>query len=203
MTRDRSSRRIRAAAIAGAVATAVIAPAAVLWLTLSVDPVDQSSSTATTHSAAPNEYTSWLAKAGTVCPDIDSALITAQIDIDSGWDPTARSAAGAEGLAQFLPEAWAEHGLDANSNGVSSPLDPADAIMALAQLDCRTAEQANADLSAGRITGEVTDIVLASYNCGYGCVLAAGGIDPANASGGLNRESAEYVASVKARMSGN
>lgn len=200
MTKDRSSRRI--AAIAGAVAAAVITPAAFLWLTTSVDQVDQRS-TAATPSSNPHEYAPWLIKAGNVCPEIDSALITAQIDTDSGWDPSARSVSGAEGLAQFLPEAWAEHGVDANSNGVSSPLDAADAIMALAQLDCRTAEQANADLSAGHIKGELTDIVLASYNCGYGCVLAAGGIDPANASGGLNRESAEYVASVKARISGN
>lgn len=60
MTKDRSSRRI--AAIAGAVAAAVITPAAFLWLTTSVDQVDQPS-TAATHSSNPHEYAPWLIKA--------------------------------------------------------------------------------------------------------------------------------------------
>lgn len=152
-----------------------------------------------TRTAVPAEYAAWVRKAESVCPDVDSPLIEAQVDVDSGWDPDAVSAAGAEGLAQFTPSMWADYGIDANGNGVASPLDPADAIMALAELDCRTVEQVKPDLAAGRIHGDLIDIVLATFHCGYDC---AGALD-VDAAAAPAPGTAEYIAAVKARMTGN
>ena len=43
------------------------------------------------------------------------------------------SSAGAEGWMQFMPETWAQWGVDANGNGKKDPYDPRDAIFAAAR----------------------------------------------------------------------
>jgi soluble lytic murein transglycosylase-like protein len=43
------------------------------------------------------------------------------------------SSAGAEGWMQFLPQTWAEYGVDATGKGVRDPYNPADAIFAAAR----------------------------------------------------------------------
>ncbi|NKS35260.1 transglycosylase SLT domain-containing protein [Rhodococcus hoagii] len=84
----------------------------------------------------PAEYRPWVAKAGSTCDAITPALIAAQIEQQSAWDARATSTAGAQGLSQLLPQTWDTFGIDADGNGVASPLDPADAIMTLAAVDC-------------------------------------------------------------------
>lgn len=123
----------------------------------------------------PPEFESWVIKAGKVCSDISAPVIAAEIEVESGWNPTAVSPAGAQGLSQFMPYTWPSYGEDANHNGTVSPFDPPDAIMAQANFDCKTAAQARKDIASGRIKGDLLDIVLNAYNCGYGCVLANGG----------------------------
>ncbi|UZF59358.1 NlpC/P60 family protein (plasmid) [Gordonia polyisoprenivorans] len=123
----------------------------------------------------PPEFEPWVIKAGKMCPEIGAPVIAAQIEVESGWNPAAVSPAGAQGLSQFMPGTWPTYAVDANGNGTASPFDPPDAIMAQAKFDCTTAAQAKRDLASGRIHGDLLDIVLSAYNCGYGCVLANGG----------------------------
>lgn len=123
----------------------------------------------------PPEFEPWVIKAGKRCPEISAPVIAAQIEVESGWNPKAVSPAGAEGLSQFMPYTWPSYAVDANGNGTASAFDPPDAIMAQAEFDCKTVEQAKKDIAAGRIKGDLLDIVLSAYNCGYGCVLANGG----------------------------
>jgi len=103
---------------------------------------------------------------------VDPALLKGLIRQESGFDPNARSAAGAAGLAQLMPATAA--GL-----GVTDPTDPAQAIEAgakylRAQLDRFGGDPAKA---------------LAAYNAGPGAVERFGGVPP-------YAETQNYVQSV-------
>lgn len=140
----------------------------------------------------PPEYEPWVIKAGKVCPEITAPIIAAQIEVESSWNPNAVSPDNAQGLSQFIPDTWPSYGVDANGNGTVSPFDPPDAIMAQANFDCAIVTQAKKDLASGRIKGDLLDIVLNAYNCGYGCILANGGPNI------VNGETEGYAPSVKA-----
>jgi len=124
----------------------------------------------------PAAYVELVTQAGTVCPAFPAAVIAAQIQAESGWNPAAVSPVGAEGISQFMPATWATWGADTDGNGTSSPLDPGDAIPAQARFDCSLAQEMTAAIAAGQVTGiSATDAALAAYNAGPGAVLAAGG----------------------------
>ncbi|MFF7995068.1 NlpC/P60 family protein [Kitasatospora xanthocidica] len=130
----------------------------------------------------PSEYLAWVMKAGQ-CDAVPNALspavIAAQIEAESGWDPNAVSpGVGAQGIAQFMPDTWKSWGQDANNNGVNSPFDPPDAIMAQGRYDCYLAEEVQKYVKAGQATGEITDLMLAAYNAGPGAVQAYHGVPP-------------------------
>ena len=92
---------------------------------------------------------------------VDPALLKGLIRQESGFDPNARSAAGAAGLTQLMPGTAA-------SLGVTDPSDPAQAIEGgakylKAQLDRFGGDPAKA---------------LAAYNAGPGAVQRFGGVPP-------------------------
>lgn len=92
---------------------------------------------------------------------VDPVLLSDQQWYESGWNPSARSPAGAEGIAQFMPATAADAGID--------PLVPAEAIPAEADMLASFQRQFGS-----------WNLALAAYNAGPGAVEAAGGI-PANA----------------------
>jgi murein DD-endopeptidase MepM/ murein hydrolase activator NlpD len=128
-------------------------------------------------------WATWLLAGGTRCPDVKAPLLAAQIDQESGWNPakvTARAAGGdAKGLAQLTDIQWQSWGADADANGTSSPLDPPDAITALAKAMCELTAWTTAGVDDKVLTGDVLDLALAAYTCGRPCVLAAGGVPAA------------------------
>lgn len=90
---------------------------------------------------------------------IPAALLAALVSHESGFDPTAVSSAGAEGIAQFMPGTAAGMGID--------PDDPTEAINAAAKL-------------LGSYTaqfGSYSD-ALAAYDAGSSAVERYGGIPP-------------------------
>jgi len=107
---------------------------------------------------------------------ISAPLLAGVAKVESGFDTTAVSRAGAQGLMQFMPATAA--GLGVN------PLDPASAIDGaakyLSQLTARFGS---------------TDLALAAYNAGPGAVSAAGGIPP-------YAETQSYVRKVTAAAAG-
>lgn len=126
--------------------------------------------------SVPAVYAQWVQAAGSICPAISPALIAAQIQEESGWNPTAVSSAGAEGIAQFLPGTFVTYAV-AVVPGPLSPMNAPDAIVAQGHDMCAAAAQAQAGLANGSLHGAtVTDLALAIYNCGGGCVQSAGGI---------------------------
>jgi cell wall-associated NlpC family hydrolase len=135
----------------------------------------------------PAAYLQWVKGAGAECSTVSAPLIAAQIQQESGWDPNARSGAGAEGIAQFMPGTWPNWGQDENNDGSASVWDPADAIMAMGRYDCAIAKQ------VAHVPGDPIANMLAGYNAGPGAVLQANGVPPI-------AETQQYVASIEALM---
>lgn len=91
---------------------------------------------------------------------VSAALLAAQLYAESGFNPSAVSPAGAQGIAQFMPGT-------ARAYGLRDPFDPEAAIDAQAHL--------MRDLL--RQFGSVP-LALAAYNAGPGAVRRYGGIPP-------------------------
>lgn len=107
-------------------------------------------------SPSPGPATSWvqLAERDAQEAGISPALFVRQIQQESGFNPRARSSAGAEGIAQFMPATAAGLGID--------PWNPVQALKAAAQLMARYEQQYGGSAQA-----------LAAYNCGSGCLSHA------------------------------
>jgi soluble lytic murein transglycosylase-like protein len=103
---------------------------------------------------------------------IDPSLLYGLIQQESGFDPSASSSAGAQGLTQLMPSTAA-------SLGVSEPLDPAQSI------------EGGARYLSGLLNqfGGNTADALAAYNAGPGAVEQYGGVPP-------YPETQQYVAKV-------
>ncbi|MFJ4418801.1 NlpC/P60 family protein [Streptomyces sp. NPDC088925] len=124
--------------------------------------------------AIPAAYRQWVLKAGRLCAEAPPALIAAQIEQESGWNPKASSPVGAEGLSQFMPGTWQTWGVDANEDGDADPFDPADAIMAQGRYDCWLAKK----VKEYKATGAPRSLMLAAYNAGPGAVQRYHGVPP-------------------------
>ncbi|MFL0028541.1 NlpC/P60 family protein [Streptomyces sp. NBUL23] len=137
-------------------------------------------------SAIPAEYQEWVMKAGKLCPDVPAALIAAQIEAESNWNPRAVSHAGAQGLSQFIPGTWATYGVDADNDGRRDPFNPADAIMSQANYDCDLADEVR---SYKIKNADIRSLILAAYNAGPNAVRQYGGVPP-------YAETQQYVARI-------
>jgi soluble lytic murein transglycosylase-like protein len=106
---------------------------------------------------------------------IDPALLKGLVSQESGFNPNARSGAGALGLTQLMPGT-------ASSLGVTNPLDPAQSLQGGAKY---LREQLD------RFGGDET-LALAAYNAGPGAVQKYGGVPP-------YAETQKYVTSVMSK----
>ncbi|MBI2444918.1 transglycosylase SLT domain-containing protein [Candidatus Micrarchaeota archaeon] len=102
-----------------------------------------------------------------------------QIEIESGFDPNARSKAGAQGIAQFMPDT-------ARSVGLANPFDPLPALCAGAK---HMAQVYQSSAKKAYCKGKEYACALASYNAGFGAVEKYRGIPPYD-------ETQKYVANI-------
>lgn len=86
---------------------------------------------------------------------VNSAVFVAQIQAESGFNPNARSSAGALGIAQFMPATAAGMGVN--------PWDPQSALQGAARYDAASLRTYGGDYQK----------MLAAYNAGGGAVNAA------------------------------
>jgi soluble lytic murein transglycosylase-like protein len=110
--------------------------------------------TNTTDAAGPSSSYITLAEQDAVQAGIPPNLFVRQMQEESGFHPNAQSSAGAEGIAQFMPDTAAGLGID--------PWNPVQALQAAAHLMAAYA----------RHYGSYTK-ALAAYNCGSGCLDGA------------------------------
>jgi soluble lytic murein transglycosylase-like protein len=106
---------------------------------------------------------------------IDPALLKGLVSQESGFDPNARSGAGALGLTQLMPGT-------ATSLGVTNPLDPAQSLQGGAKYLRQQLDRFGGD----------ERLALAAYNAGPGAVTRYGGVPPYS-------ETQNYVKSVMAK----
>src|SRR4051812_45364504 len=103
---------------------------------------------------------------------VPADLLGAQIQQESGFNPNARSPAGALGIAQFMPATARGFGID--------PLNPHQSISAQAKYDSNLFKQFGN-----------WNLALAAYNAGAGAVSKYHGIPPYG-------ETQAYVKAVQA-----
>lgn len=139
----------------------------------------------------PNEYRKLIKQAARECPELTPRLLAAQLDQESGFNPEAVSPAGAEGIAQFVPDTWAVWGRDLDGDGVASVYDPREAIDAQGRLMCFLVFEAK----TSGIEGDPLDLALAAYNAGWSNVVRYDGIPPF-------RETEAYVKRIRDREDG-
>ena len=142
--------------------------------------------------SVPAGYADAVTRAGLACPALSAPLLAAQIEAESAWNPAAVSAAGAEGLGQFLPATWASYGVDANADGSADLFDPLDSIASAAQYDCALAA------AVAGVPGDRTQLMLAAYNAGPAAVIAFRGVPPYPETQGYVRRIGELAASYTA-----
>jgi soluble lytic murein transglycosylase-like protein len=118
-----------------------------------------------------SEYEGLIAQAA-ARNGLDPAVLHGLIQQESGFNPSATSGAGAQGLTQLMPAT-------ASSMGVSNPLDPAESIEGGARYLGQLMSQ---------FGGNTAD-ALAAYNAGPGAVQQYGGVPP-------YAETQSYVSSV-------
>ena len=98
---------------------------------------------------------------------VPAAILLAQQYVESGYDPSATSPAGAEGLAQFEPTTWPSYARPVPPGGTTpaTPWDPPDAAYAEARFLC-------SHQFSSTPTG-----ALVAYNCGstsFACRAVSG-----------------------------
>jgi soluble lytic murein transglycosylase-like protein len=110
---------------------------------------------------------------------VDARLIMAMVMVESGFNPSARSRAGAMGLGQLMPGT-------ARGIGVANAYDTAENLFGTVKLVRRHLEDYN------RSTGDAYRslvLTIAAYNAGPGAVRRHGGVPP-------YRETQRYVRKV-------
>jgi soluble lytic murein transglycosylase-like protein len=142
--------------------------------------------------AVPASLRPAIVAAGHRCTDVTASTLAAQLWQESRFDPNSRSAAGALGIAQFLPATWARYGVDGDHDGRADPFDPLDGIASQANYMCQLAADMRGARAAGRVHGSLIPLTLAAYNAGPGAVVRAGGV-PSFA------ETTNYVAVITAK----
>jgi soluble lytic murein transglycosylase-like protein len=118
----------------------------------------------------PGELATLFRAAAAEHPGVAASVLAAQARVESKFQPDAVSAAGAEGLMQFMPMTWQEYGVDGNDDGVADPFDPADAVPAAASYHAALGQE------VADVPGDPLRNVLAAYNAGPTAVLDAGGV---------------------------
>ncbi len=123
----------------------------------------------------PAQYASLYVKDASMYPGITPEFLAAQGKWESGYDPTAVSPAGAQGISQFMPGTWQDWARALGFPADASPFNPTYAIQAQDAMMSNLVQQAK-KYANGQYSAE--EIALAGYNLGFGTVEKYGGMPP-------------------------
>jgi soluble lytic murein transglycosylase-like protein len=140
----------------------------------------QQASASSVSAASPGGSTSFDAEinAAATANGIDPALLKGLVAQESGFDPNARSGAGAVGLTQLMPGTAA-------ALGVTDPTDPVQSLQGGARYLRQQLDRFGGD----------ERLALAAYNAGPGAVTKYGGVPPyAETQGYVNKVLANAAA---------
>lgn len=141
-------------------------------------------------SAVPEQFRDQLLRAGERCAAVEAPLLAAQIEAESGWQPSLVTARGF-GLAQLSDAVYRDYGVDDNHNNQIDQLDPSDAIATQANYLCSLSDQVAAVSTDS--DAPITNLTLAAFHVGPKVVIEGGGKLPG--------ESDAYVQRVLALVS--
>ena len=118
--------------------------------------------------SVPDNLVNLVLAAGSVCPTITPERVAAQLMAASGFNANKLSSSGQEGIAQFLPQEWAQYDVQP----LATPWDPAQAIPVLGRAMCDLAGQ----VSAESPQTDAYDGALTAFEWGVTSVAQAGGL---------------------------
>ena len=151
----------------------------------------------------PPAFDPWIRKAGTMCPQISSSLLAAQLEQENGFahgQSAPVSSTGAMGPAQFMPGTWAKFGKDWDGDGKVDVNSIGDAVMSQGDYMCTIAKIIDGAIASGKVrpgAGGPQGLYLAGYNAGEGAVLSAGGMP---SGGDYSIQTQPYVARILSRV---
>ena len=120
----------------------------------------------------PEQYRPVIKEAAKRCKAVPARVLAAQLASESSWDPRAVSPAGAQGIAQFMPDVWEAHGVDGDGDGIIDVWNPVDAIHSAAELNCMNRKLVE------DVPGDELRNILAAYNAGFNQVVRYQGVPP-------------------------
>jgi murein DD-endopeptidase MepM/ murein hydrolase activator NlpD len=143
----------------------------------------------------PAEYAGLIEQAAADCDaGLPASVLAAQLMQESNFNPTRKSPAEAEGIAQFIPSTWATEGVDGNGDGKKDVWDPEDAIPAQGKMMCKLLITAKKHPG---YNGSPIELALAGYNAGWGAVETYKGVPPESFANG---ETYDYVQIIMANV---
>jgi soluble lytic murein transglycosylase-like protein len=125
----------------------------------------------------PTEYKSYFQVAAKRCPAVLTPQLLAAIAYtESRFQSDAESGGQAQGLMQILPSVFRQYGVDADGDGRKDVFTPADNVATSAVVLCMLSKSVTA--AGDRLQGSSLDLLLASYNAGFGNVQKYKGVPP-------------------------
>ncbi|OGR44557.1 MAG: hypothetical protein A2X35_00400 [Elusimicrobia bacterium GWA2_61_42] len=118
------------------------------------------------------------ARAEAAAQGLDLALVLAVIQKESSFDPKARSAVGAVGLMQLMPDTARWLGLKDTSQLTKPAVNIKYGVKYLKFLWEKFSEAAPADISAEEMKTRTSQMAIAAYNAGQGNVRKYDGVPP-------------------------
>ncbi|MEU6603370.1 lytic transglycosylase domain-containing protein [Streptomyces flaveolus] len=122
--------------------------------------------------------------AGGICDVIGPVTIAAQIQYESGFDPSFVGPNGAKGISQVPPDVFAK------LKDGADPTDSRQSISAQGEYLCSLADQVQDLLDHNEVTGNVLDLTLTAYDIGIDAVREAKGVPATN-------DSQSYIVGVR------
>lgn len=134
-----------------------------------VSAVGEAAGDITSIPAIPNNWGA-LVDAAARTAGLQVSVVAAQLKQESGWNEGARSLAGAQGLAQFMPGTWALYGEGGDPFSAEDAIPAYGRYMAALKAGVQPLAADDADL--------LVRLTLAAYNAGPGAVQNARGVPP-------------------------